>query len=121
MSQSQFYSQFLATVKLNEVAVDWLSEDLSYLQAGVWEADYAAVLAAATVAESLEAFFAADCSSAQPGLAVDLKFSYGSVDTYPAVAHKFGYIDDVKAGVPRTAYKSAVALRHRGCRKFAIP
>ena len=33
----------------------------------------------------------------------------------------FRYIDDIKAGVPRTAYKGIVSLKHNGCRKFIVP
>lgn len=32
VSASQFYKEFLATVRLNDVAVDWAAEDLQYLQ-----------------------------------------------------------------------------------------
>ncbi len=31
------------------------------------------------------------------------------------------FIDDIKAGVPRTAYRGVVFLKHKGCRKFLIP
>jgi hypothetical protein len=36
-------------------------------------------------------------------------------------AQAFRYIDDIKAGVPRTAYKGIVSLKHNGCRKFIVP
>lgn len=32
----------------------------------------------------------------------------------------FGFIDDVKAGVPRTAYQGVTTIIHNGCRKFLV-
>lgn len=36
-------------------------------------------------------------------------------------AQKFGFINDVKAGVPRTAYAGVVHIRHNGCVKLLVP
>lgn len=38
MSQSQFFSQYLANIQLNKEAVDWAREDLSYLRPAVFDA-----------------------------------------------------------------------------------
>ena len=124
VSASQFYKEFLATVHLNERAVDWAGEDLQYLQLVLWDADLAAAQAAARVSPTLDEFFAADCPAAAPpssGGGATVLFHYGSVGEYPAIAHRFGYLDDVKAGVPRTAYHGVVTLKHKGCRKLAVP
>jgi hypothetical protein len=32
----------------------------------------------------------------------------------------FGFIDDVKANVPRAAYQGVSIIRHNGCRKFLV-
>jgi hypothetical protein len=35
---------------------------------------------------------------------------------------RFGFINDVKAGVPRTAYLGGVVtIRHNGCLKLLVP
>ncbi len=117
MSQSQFFAQFLATVKLNDEPVDWAGEDLGYLQPAVWAADFRAAVAAAAPQASLDAFFGAACGEGGG----DVKWGYGTLDEYPMVAAKFGYIDDAKAGVPRTALGGVVTTSHKGCRKFAVP
>lgn len=117
VSQSQFFSQFLATVKLNDEPVDWAGEDLSYLQPAAWAADFKAAVAAAAPQASLDAFFAAACG--EGGGAV--KWGYGTLEEYPALAARFGFIDDAKAGVPRTAFEKVVTVAHKGCRKFAVP
>ncbi len=119
VSQSQFYSAFLATVQLNGEGVDWAGEDLTYLQPAVWAEEFRAAVAAARAVATLEAFFAAACAAGDGEQGV--KYAYGSVEAYPAVAHRFDYIDDAKAGVPRTAYEGVVTFVHQGCRKFAVP
>ena len=124
VSQSQFFSEFLATVKLNDQAVDWAGEDLAYLQPAVWAAAFKGALAAARVAGGLDEFLAAACgegAAAGASASQGVKYAYGSLQDYPAVAHRFGYIDDAKAGVPRTAYGGVVTFVHQGCRKFAVP
>lgn len=37
------------------------------------------------------------------------------------LAQQFGFMADVKAGVPRTAYKGVVTVRYHGCRVFLVP
>lgn len=123
VSQSQFFSQYLATVKLNEEAVDWAGEDLQYLQPSVWAKEFQEALEGAKVLKTLEEFHDAKCATASTtqGGGESVKFEYGKFEAYPAVAHKFGYIDDAKAGVPRTAFEGVVTVVHNGCRKFAVP
>jgi hypothetical protein len=77
-------------------------------------------VAAARPAASLADFWAAACPAADAA-AAGVKFAYGRLEQYPEVAHRFGYIDDAKAGVPRTAYGGVVTFVHQGCRKFAVP
>ena len=74
------------------------------------------------VAGGLDEFLAAACGEgAGASASQGVKYAYGSLQDYPAVAHRFGYIDDAKAGVPRTAYGGVVTFVHQGCRKFAVP
>ena len=39
----------------------------------------------------------------------------------PPHPQSFGFLGDLKAGVPRTAYLGVVSVRHRGCRKLLVP
>lgn len=86
----------------------------------LWDAELASAQAAARVSATLDEFFSADCTGDAPPARAVL-YHYGSVATYPDVAHRFGYLDDAKAGVPRTAYHGVVTLKHNGCRKLAVP
>jgi len=117
VSAGQF-SQFLSSVKLNDEPVRWADEDLSYLAAAVWDADMAAAVAGARAVASLADFFSAACA---PGAARDVKLAYAGQAEYAPIAQRFGYLDDEKAGVPRTAYKGVVVFPHEGCRKFVVP
>ena len=39
---------------------------------------------------------------------------------YFPLARAFGFIDDAKAGVPRTAYRGVTWITHQGCQKFLV-
>jgi hypothetical protein len=39
----------------------------------------------------------------------------------PCRPQAFRFIEDIKAGVPRTAYKGTVMVKHNKCRKFIVP
>ena len=114
------FSQFLSTIALNAEPVDWAAEDLTYLGAAVWDADMKAAVAAATPVAALDAFFSTSCDAAGGGTR-DVAFRYSGLDGYAAVAHRFSYLDDAKAGGPRTAYNGVVVFPHQGCRKFVVP
>lgn len=47
VSQAQFFARYLATVRLNDVPVDWAAEDLSYLAKGAYDAALLAAVAGA--------------------------------------------------------------------------
>ena len=49
-SQGQFYRRFLKPIKLNEEDVDWMQQDLTYLDPVVYERNLNATLAAARCA-----------------------------------------------------------------------
>jgi hypothetical protein len=102
-------------VQLNAQAVDWLGEDLSYLERETFAADFRRAVAGAREVAGLGDFVAAQCAAAE-----DLKHAYEGTAGYSAVAGAFGFISDLKAGVPRTGYAGAVIVKHGGCRKFIV-
>lgn len=38
----------------------------------------------------------------------------------PSRLQRFRFINDIKAGVPRTAYQGVTIVRHNGCRKLLV-
>ena len=49
-SQGQFYRRFLKPIKLNEVDIDWMQQDLTYLDPVVYDRNLNATLASARCA-----------------------------------------------------------------------
>lgn len=119
VSQSQFYRQYLASINLNRVPVDWSAMDLSYLLKSNYDPAFFGEVA---VAQPTTSPTDVNCGSSPSAFRV----TYNTVEdlgsnSYPAIARRGGWIPDVKAGVPRTAYGGVVALRVNGCRVFITP
>ena len=51
----------------------------------------------------------------------DAKVTYDGHNGYVKLAGKLGLMDDLKAGVPRTAYRGVVTIRAGGRRVFLAP
>jgi alpha-1,3-mannosyl-glycoprotein beta-1,2-N-acetylglucosaminyltransferase len=118
------FSTFLSSIQLNEQAIDWAQEDTSYLSEPVWDASMSDALSKARAAESLDAFVAAECEASAPSTAAatapsrSVSWPYTNHEEFRGIARRFGFLDDEKAGVPRTAYKGVVTFKHQGCRKL---
>ncbi len=63
VSQAQFFAEYLATIKLNDVPVEWTSEDTSYLDAAQWDEDMQAAIRGAIVVADLQAFASHSCEN----------------------------------------------------------
>ncbi len=61
MSQAQYFSQFLANIKLNDLPVDWTSEDTSYLVQAQWDAEFEDAVGGAQTVEDIGDFVARQC------------------------------------------------------------
>ena len=149
VSQAQFFSRYLATVRLNDVPVDWAAEDLSYLAKGAYDAALLAAVAGAARVDPGEVFARSCEGAAAAGPPPVLAAPYADEAAYVRLAdvsrggraevtkrprsrplpllplpphpQSFGFLGDLKAGVPRTAYLGVVSVRHRGCRKLLVP
>lgn len=136
VSQSQFFHKYLSNIKLNTEAVSWSKVDLQYLLKQTYDRAFEAAVAAAQAVSPGNAV-TRDCSSVKlpPAMGAHplsvaaraasqgaaFRVDYGSVDAYPRAAGAFGFIADVKAGVPRTAYRGVVSLQHKGCFVYLVP
>lgn len=128
-SQAMFYKQFLGNIKVNMVNVDWLKEDTSYLTRSVWEREFEAALNNAVTLSSIQELVFRECKGGGENVAKNeeeeamngFKYVYANTAVYSEAATAFGFISDMKAGVPRTAFKGVVVVRHNGCRKYLVP
>lgn len=131
VSQAQFYAQYLGNIKLNDENVDWRSISKGgVLDRMLNKERYDAWLKKLTLGArevSLDQLGSASCDGTlnaddEEGLQT-VKALYSTFDGpggYAMGARSFGFIDDVKAGVPRTAYRGVTIFKHKGCRKLLV-
>eukprot|EP01138_Halocafeteria_seosinensis_P005103 gb/GECG01005217.1/.p1 GENE.gb/GECG01005217.1/~~gb/GECG01005217.1/.p1 ORF type:complete len:464 (+),score=65.51 gb/GECG01005217.1/:1-1392(+) len=127
VSGSQYFDKYLGNIKLNDEPVDWLYLDIDYLLKDTFDADFHALIASATDMK-LDELFSQECRDHHPEEDKLLKTPYkleakekGPYPDWKKVATTFGFIDDIKAGVPRTAYQGVVRISHKGCTKLFYP
>lgn len=144
VSHAQFFDQYLGNIKLNDELVEWRSLDLGYLRKGAYDAGLTAAVGAAQKVH-IGQLSSKHCEGAAGGGGSSLRggqhndgspllaarhaghagqafrASYGGVQRYEQAARALGFIADVKAGVPRTAYQGVVAFRMNGCFVYLEP
>jgi alpha-1,3-mannosyl-glycoprotein beta-1,2-N-acetylglucosaminyltransferase len=136
VSHAQFFQQYLGNIHLNDQVVDWSNQDLSYLEMHTYDHLIDLRVKAGKSIDDISKAFEYTCpqsgakdqsSGNVQGILGTLDESietilvpYSNFDMYRAIASKFGFIDDIKANVPRTSYKGFTILRHNGCRKIVL-
>jgi alpha-1,3-mannosyl-glycoprotein beta-1,2-N-acetylglucosaminyltransferase len=108
------YSTYLNSIRLNDNAVSFTKMDLSYLQQAKWDEIYLSQVRAATLmsledARSGRGLLTAKRTGTKEVRVVYDKFE-GPGNSYSKLAEWSGAMDNVKAGVPRTAYKGIVTV-----------
>ena len=97
--------------------VNWASRDLRYLLHDEYERRFSQWLKEARRVNSLGA--ARQHSSRGEG--GDLLVSYGSHRELQSMCKQLGLMEDLKAGIPRTAYHGVILIRIGGRRVFIAP
>lgn len=120
VSQSQFFDRFLGTIRLATTPVDWKQVSLEYLRKEAYDTQLEREVRNAHTVSAAEAM-TRTCASLRGAQGDAVKVAYGDVARYEMTAKVFGFIADVKAGVPRTAYKGIVSFRHNQCRVYLVP
>ena len=105
-TSNNVYSKYLDSIVLNEVDVDWRSEDVSYLKKVNYDEEFRSrVQAARLVGSPGEVKSASD----------DVRVEYTSLDqgakSFERIAKQLGIMDNIKANVPRTAYHGVVEYK----------
>lgn len=104
-SFGQFFRQYLAQIKLNNVAVNWKSKDLSYLLEGKYDRRFGELMSKAILISGpgvVEKAYNIDG---------DVRIEYADQAAFESLAAQFGIFQEWKDGVPRTAYKGVVMFR----------
>lgn len=118
------YSEFLTTIKLSSEYVFFTSLDLNYLSSPKsWEDVYFTAIRSARPFSNANALLA---SLSQLGDKKEVRIAYSSQDgsestSFVSMARRLGAMDNIKAHVPRTAYKGIVSFWHHGVKVHLVP
>ncbi|CAN1805203.1 Alpha-1,3-mannosyl-glycoprotein 2-beta-N-acetylglucosaminyltransferase [Linum perenne] len=113
-SLGQFYKQYLEPIKLNDVEVNWMSMDLSYLMEDKYPKHFAELVTNAKPVYGKDAVLKAF------NIVGDVRIQYKDEADFANIARKFGIFEEWKDGVPRTAYKGVVVFRHQTSRRIFL-
>ncbi|KAJ3691357.1 hypothetical protein LUZ61_020521 [Rhynchospora tenuis] len=110
-SMGQFFQQYLQTIKLNDVQVNWKSADLSYLKEENFKKKFAKEVLEAKPLQGPDVILKAH------HMDVDVRIQYNDQRDFERIARQFGIFEEWKDGVPRTAYKGVVVFRYNKTRR----
>ncbi|KAJ4806199.1 hypothetical protein LUZ62_018765 [Rhynchospora pubera] len=110
-SMGQFFQQYLQTIKLNDVQVNWKSADLSYLKEENFKNKFAKEVSEAKPLQGPDAILKAH------NMDVDVRIQYNDQRDFERIARQFGIFEEWKDGIPRTAYKGVVVFRYNKTRR----
>lgn len=124
VSNSQ-YSEYLNSIRLNEEFVPFTTMDLSYLEADRWKDIFLNQVRAATLISLEDARSGRGMLNAKRNNIAEVKVVYdrfeGPGNSYSKVAAWSGAMDNVKAGVPRTAYMGIVTIWKGDSKVHLVP
>ncbi|CAD6270491.1 unnamed protein product [Miscanthus lutarioriparius] len=110
-SLGQFFEQYLEPIRLNDVNIDWNSEDLSYLGEDKFLTKFGKEVASATPLHGSDAVLKAH------NMAEDVRIQYNDQEDFERIARQFGIFEEWKDGIPRTAYKGVVVFRYNSSQR----
>nr|PNR43433.1 hypothetical protein PHYPA_015814 [Physcomitrium patens] len=113
-SLGQFYEQYLKSIKLNNVNVDWRSKDLNYLKKGQFNPIFNSLVSKAAIIPASQALTEANYGEG------DIRVQYYSLVEFKYLAHEFGIFEDTKDGIPRTAYNGVIVFRWKGQKRVFL-
>lgn len=102
-SSNQFGS-VLQRVKLNEQAIRWDSQDISYLNDSTFENQYTELVMNSRLANTIE-------EAKEIAAVENARMEYERFSDFQYLAERLGIMTDEKASVPRTAYKGIIEVR----------
>ncbi|CAI7866857.1 unnamed protein product, partial [Closterium sp. NIES-54] len=107
----QYFSQYLAPIRLNTEPINWAQKDLSYLL----DVSYPSYMLSQLRSARLIPLAAVNTEVVTPSeLGYDVMVEYRDESSFAELAGEFGVFQEWKAGVPRTAYSGVVVFRYHG-------
>ncbi|XP_065679339.1 alpha-1,3-mannosyl-glycoprotein 2-beta-N-acetylglucosaminyltransferase isoform X1 [Hydra vulgaris] len=114
VSQGQFFDQYLQYIKLNENPFPFRDYDLSYLLKENYDNEFLRKVQNSPQKSIHEILSIIDRQEYA-------RVSYNSNDEFIFIAKQLGIMSDLKAGVPRMAYKGIVSVFKNNKRIFVSP
>jgi alpha-1,3-mannosyl-glycoprotein beta-1,2-N-acetylglucosaminyltransferase len=115
VSQGEFQDGFLNDIKLADTYESFTTMDLSYLEKERWDKEYLSAVARAKTV-TFETF-----SSQSNEVKIFYSGFEGGSESFVRVARWAGVMDNIKANVPRTAYKGIVTSYRSGVKIHIVP
>jgi len=112
VSHGQFYDQYLKFIKLNSSPFPFQDYDMSYLTKEKYDKDFTERVYAMPEVSSVQA--------TEEGTE-EVRVTYRNKYEFEDIARRYGIMKDLKAGVPRTAYKGVVTIYRNNHRIFIAP
>ncbi|KAL4348089.1 hypothetical protein GQ457_17G012640 [Hibiscus cannabinus] len=113
-SMGQFFQKYLEPIKMNDIKVDWKSQDLSYLMEEKYAKYFADILKMAKPVRGT------DLALKTSNIEGDVRIQYIDQSDFENIARQFGVFEEWKDGVPRTAYKGVVVFRYHPPRRVFL-
>ena len=131
MSNAQYQSNWMTDIRLNDVPVDFTKLDLSYLQPNKWEDYYienhvkkahlttTSLLDQARIRDKVSPRTADSPASLIP--VQEYRVEYEGNSGFEHLAKWAKAMDNIKANVPRTAYKGVVSIWFGDAKLHLVP
>ncbi|XP_043711045.1 alpha-1,3-mannosyl-glycoprotein 2-beta-N-acetylglucosaminyltransferase isoform X3 [Telopea speciosissima] len=113
-SMGQFFKQYLESIKLNDVHIDWKSMDLSYLMEDKYLRHFADMVSNAKPIHGTDVVLKAY------NIDGDVRIPYKDQDEFEHIARQFGIFEEWKDGIPRASYKGVVVFRYQTPRRIFL-
>lgn len=115
VSKGMFFDKHLKFIKLNTEFVPWTQKDLSYLLKEQYDEKFVQEVYSAPEISPEEAM-----NLVQQELTT-VRIQYNTKEDFKRIAKFLGIMDDLKAGVPRQAYRGIVSFMLGGRRVYLAP
>ncbi|KAL3885503.1 hypothetical protein ACJMK2_025556 [Sinanodonta woodiana] len=115
VSKGLFYEKHLKFIQLNEKSVPFTKMDLSYLKKDVYDPVFTKKI------YELPDVTIDDVVSRSKFNLPEVRITYQTKDEFTNIARRLGIMEDLKAGVPRAAYRGVVSFMFNGQRVHVAP
>lgn len=113
-SLGQFFNQYLKPIRLNDVAVNWKSMNLTYLMEDKFVNHFAKLV------KDAKPLYGTDLVLKTNNINGDVRINYRDQPDFEDIARQFGIFEEWKDGIPRTAYKGVVVFRYKTIRRIFL-